>query len=1349
MSEKVIEFKNIAKKYCFSSAKQSLVNSFLSFFRRTKSQEEVWALRDVNFSVKKGQILGIIGENASGKTTILRIISKITVPTVGAVKVKGKVAGLLDLGAGFHPELTGRENVYLDAALYGLSKKDTDDIFNDILAFSGLEHSIDSQVKTYSQGMLVRLGFSVAVHVSPDIFLIDDSLAVGDEEFQRKCLARIIQMNKQGKTIVIVSHDLDSLSRIASRGILLQGGQIIKDDSMHKSIIRYVEAVGSKDSIACIDNNNLSIIFNNGKIVLLFNGQPITCDFGGYLSLKVLDKWMMSWQARWKVTKSEKDYFRMQGKWANSDITADIEVKLTADQQFSCVSRINIPNNIKADKAVFGFMFNSKYKQYLDSDRIKAIKESGNFAVEQWLDLYRTDEFDAPLVLASDDAPAVWASFKSDGHRGFGLIQTKDKSFDASVIQAQLLLDKNQSVSCTTQIQLLDKDELKIRLDSQQEKRIIKNDNLMLKLKQRCFHLFVSNRQVTKASGITFGFFNQGHFYSIFDGRWKLEKRGKSEFLLKTDFPQIGIRTCLKLSLNEGTLLSDLKLHNEEGKSETIDYLQIDVFLINDYKSYFALNQENDFLTATEFDEKVELEQIKCGFVGLNDNSKDWTAIILKSDDQLPLDLYNSRAAENTRHLRIKRENIIDINTRIIVFTQPKQKEEFLLKQQEEFVSENSLSNDTLTIDSLQDRIRVFIGDRNLTALDGFTSGMFFNQYWYESAVVTKRIDKKDEVLRVKMQRKFPKVAEYWEFELKQHCLIWNVYLEPLEQLNDLEYKAGIILNAEFSTWINAYEKGRFEEDLDRTQKVEIEELNSCLLGGATNDHSCCVLLENNSLSKYAFNPLLQVSAQGRFLQFCVKLNAKQLENNKKLVFSAKLIVGEMNLMQKEIDKCCQNDFSIIPAENYKMNALQHKAELYYCNRIISAGWGLGVCFDGSAKLDSFRANWDIQKKDAHTFLIRITYRSAPFCQNWYLEARDGCIHWRVEIEVFEQVTISSITADLLLPMTFKRWITENSHGRIKLNKQEIGLQSISIIDNRSGYLVLAEDDLATKQSAAVVFSPLVDMSQWLWHMYKPVKTDSIALGVRRLLPEQDLCFSPGKYEIFRANLEVFSAEKKLNNFNQRILKKPMSQENILKKGKIKLIFEKAKIKLFYADKELTHGLSIYTAIKANGQWADSSLAMWQVEQDADTLSANVFLNDFNLKQTQKIKLISDNEILWQICFDLGAEPMEQIAAGIMLSKQFTVWHTDKNKQKSGVFSDENKADIWQQIALSKNFIGVSGPDNKMPRISWQSSCSTNCDNIIEGTDKNYNSRVLLTKTKIITDKNKQIEFNIRLKINP
>ncbi|MFA6473926.1 MAG: ABC transporter ATP-binding protein [Patescibacteria group bacterium] len=237
MPTPIINVEHLSKSYILrhkTSSYQTFRETAVEFFKKpfgasekTPKKEDFWALQDINFEVTKGEVIGIIGPNGSGKSTLLKILSQITAPTKGEISIRGQVASLLEVGTGFHPELTGRENIFLNGSILGLSKKEIIKKFDEIVEFSGVEKFLDTPVKRYSSGMHVRLAFSVAAHMEPDILIIDEVLAVGDAEFQKKCLGKMESITKsEGRTILFVSHNLIAVQKLCNRAISLDHGHI-------------------------------------------------------------------------------------------------------------------------------------------------------------------------------------------------------------------------------------------------------------------------------------------------------------------------------------------------------------------------------------------------------------------------------------------------------------------------------------------------------------------------------------------------------------------------------------------------------------------------------------------------------------------------------------------------------------------------------------------------------------------------------------------------------------------------------------------------------------------------------------------------------------------------------------------------------------------------------------------------------------------------------------------------------------------------------------------------------------------------------------------------------------------
>lgn len=253
----VIRAENLSKKYTISVNKDAQGGSLADrlndgakkllalrspFSAQSLVKEEVWPLKDVSFEVHAGEVVGIIGRNGAGKSTLLKILSRITEPTSGRAEMYGRVGTLLEVGTGFHPELTGRDNIYLSGIILGMKKQEIDKRFDEIVAFSGIEKYIDTPVKRYSSGMYVRLAFAVGAHLEPELLIVDEVLAVGDSQFQKKCLDKMHDIGEHGRTVLFVSHNMDAVTRLCKRVILLDKGNIIADGPAHHVVGTYMHA---------------------------------------------------------------------------------------------------------------------------------------------------------------------------------------------------------------------------------------------------------------------------------------------------------------------------------------------------------------------------------------------------------------------------------------------------------------------------------------------------------------------------------------------------------------------------------------------------------------------------------------------------------------------------------------------------------------------------------------------------------------------------------------------------------------------------------------------------------------------------------------------------------------------------------------------------------------------------------------------------------------------------------------------------------------------------------------------------------------------------------------------------
>lgn len=331
MSDIAIRVENLSKqfrigmrKYSYYTLRDHLADSMKSILRRGRSSQPgnntIWALQDVSFEVKRGEVIGFIGRNGAGKSTLLKILSRITEPTSGRAEIYGRVGSLLEVGTGFHPELTGRDNIYLNGAILGMKKTEIDRRFDEIVAFSEVEKFIDTPVKHYSSGMYVRLAFAVAAHLEPEILIIDEVLAVGDAAFQRKCMAKMGDVGKEGRTVLFVSHNMAAIANICQKTVLLHQGTLLLNGETKMVIDRYLTDVSKIANTQLCDRKDrkgtgeikvVAIEFLDHKGIMTqhpISGQQLTIRMS-YKSFA--NKVFKNCRASVTVTRNEQVYFNL------------------------------------------------------------------------------------------------------------------------------------------------------------------------------------------------------------------------------------------------------------------------------------------------------------------------------------------------------------------------------------------------------------------------------------------------------------------------------------------------------------------------------------------------------------------------------------------------------------------------------------------------------------------------------------------------------------------------------------------------------------------------------------------------------------------------------------------------------------------------------------------------------------------------------------------------------------------------------------------------------------------------------------------------------------------------------
>jgi len=1207
MNQNVIDLKQISKKYSMSLSKRSMVGNLIALLRGTSEKKELLAIRDINLSIKRGQTVGIIGENASGKTTLLRIISSITFPTQGSIVIKGRVAGLLDLGAGLYPELTGRENIFLNTALFGMSRKDTEKIFEDIADFSGLNSFIDAQVKTYSQGMLVRLGFSIAIHVKPDIFLIDDSLAVGDEEFQRKCIEKITQLKNQGITIVIVSHDLASLSKICDRGILIKDGAIVKDGQMQKVIVRYTEAVGEKKAIASIDNDKLSVIFNQGKLVLLWQGVLLTKNFGAYSGFFIENRWVMSWEAVWQIKQRQKDSFLAHGVWPEYGISIDLEVSAPDDRGIDLKTKLNFFKESRFRRFAVGFMANELYDRYFDGNEFRRISSKAVLS-DRWVDIYKTHEVKIPLVLAADESlPIIAVNFSQNQNKSLQLIQNTEKEFDCRVLQKQYFIsesDPADNVSCESSIKLLESSWADQFAKTQQDKKILKNSNTSIKKVGDSFQLYYDGRQLTKYQNILFGFFYRGHRINLFNGEWfieKIEKKDQEQIEIRSWFKDLGLEIGLSLLCVDGGFRWTLAVHAQTDNKP--EYLFAKMCVVPEFTGYFDSEDQEEFLKGIEVNEQITALKLTGGFIGLDAQpDAKLPVLIFQSDTGCELELQNASINESSRILIATSGNIEKLEGQIRLLEDEQAKSEFLKNTTPEEIYPQ-VKTRHINADFEENKLMLSFDTKQLTAGAGFNSAIFLDARWHESETAPRIVTQEQNKVSVSLKRKNLDITERWEFDFKDKGFDLKAYLKFPTAMQDCDYRLGLYLDNQFTHWINsiaAYEKKAFETGAKHIKFFDVMDKNAKVMGVTSQNHTDeTVLFEITKLfsGMGRKTPWIKNDQTMRVLQYVFKIDTQIMDDDEEIcVFEGRIEVLGKQEVQKKIDSYCRQNF-LIARDDLSLCAIQKRIELIADNDSLVADSGLFSFMRVSSNLfthadedvevlDSSLANWQINKIDEKTLELLLKWDDKQMIEKWVFKDCGNIFNWKVYLYTQESLKIENIIIGLIVPKTFTKWFTQEDNGLMRSkNKFER-----TLIDNRSNFIGVHPREISEK-SPALLFESKMDMDEWLLFFPDDYNKEQNVLGTSPIINSEGKIIDAGWHRIFEGNIRKLCDTSELNNSDKQ-------KSSELKCDGLQIAFQKSRAKILFNDQEITKTLGLYSSVQVNGMWMDSTKARWKIEND-------------------------------------------------------------------------------------------------------------------------------------------------------
>lgn len=858
LSMKVVQFKNVWEMYRI----KFIIDKQVTW-------ENFWALKDVSFDIEKGETVGVIGENGSGKSTILKLIAGMLKCDRGQILVDGKVSGLLELGAGFQSELTGKENLYLNASLFGLTQSQIDERYEDIVDFAGIGKFFNAPIKCYSSGMFVRLAFSIAIHINPDILLIDDTLVVGDEYFQKKCIKKIFEIKEQGKTIVFVAHDMNMLSRLCKRALFLKEGRIIKDNLIDKVVPFYTQMIGVRRGVGILEKTPLNLIFNNGRLFLSWRNKLLTPNSGAYTVFFIANKWYNSFQADWEVKRENKNKLVAIGKFYQLTLTQVWRLELADNYEVKWDVEMKSEEPLEIQEGCTNIMLTNKYTQWFTA------LEKGEFPLiddrdKNWHALLENKAFrkcigvDAKGI-PGNKIPSLVFEQSNALHRSQAQILNTDYLVDCRVLQYKTFSLRNYSVvqanrfiyfSGRITLDISDTDNY---LKNLQDEFILSDGKLELTFNNGQCILRYNGINLTKSSHMDTSIYVNGRWYSSDLAQWEVKKEKKNKLIARGIWCNLPIVQIWEIELTgESSFL--WKVSMEVNEEVDVQEQRVQFLCREDYKYHFSAygagNFPDDFL---EVEIDVLQRCIADGTVGLQSRNNQPPALSLKFSKELDnfVKIFNSDFYSKARILRVEKVES-EKDTRFLLGEYPCFAIEATLDKDKQECMEDSvniLKSKRLSFIFDNGKGRIYWDKRELTKRLSLYTSLRSQGRWHDSAssAIWRVGEKNKDTIKASGKWLHLPINQYWEIKLKEDKFIeFSVKMRVDKQIEVDRLQANLMLSEEYFRWITNKEKGTFP-----LFKEDVDDDWDCIY--SVGYSKCIGVLENhadkNSLPTVIFSP--------------------------------------------------------------------------------------------------------------------------------------------------------------------------------------------------------------------------------------------------------------------------------------------------------------------------------------------------------------------------------------------------------------------------------------------------------------------------------------------------------------
>ena len=1254
--------------------------------------EEVWALRGISFEAEKGDIIGIIGRNGAGKTTLLRLIAGMLVPDKGEAEIRGKVSALMTLGAGFNPELTGIENIKLNAAIYGLSTSKLEQRISDIVGFAGLDKFIDAPIKYYSQGMYMRLAFALAIFTQPDILLIDDILSVGDEEAQQKCIKKVFDLKREGKTIILVSHDMGMVSKLCNKLILLDKGEIIRKGLPSKVIPYYLETVGEKNGIAVLEKEKLRVVFNNGKLAINYGDSLLTKEAGGYISffMPSVDSWVPSFNLFWHVKNAGTDKIIAEGTTQEGD---SLLLLIFWIEKNSLRWEVELQGeDIKQAHAALFLTC-----QYTRWHTLQEVSEFPLFVSKSNLhDLGLNSCPDAILglsgALSNQECPClIMENEKKDVlikplNAGYEqearVLQWSLDSNSKNVVQMKVFADYEKfekylkdakqvflkhHKKVEQKLFLAEADKKQVQLRKQQaELARLRNLNaihagnleLFADTDFKALRLYYDATEITVSPGLHSSFVYEDNWYDLSSAEWKIEKKNNvlnlHFYWKKFDFTQIW-----QLYFQESSIVWHVTC--QLGQNLECKQLKFGISVVTEYKNFFCGGQQDSFPTEFDIWQDMVLAEPKARLCGIRkdgnfpavvlENNHNYTCIIQNSDKQVRYRVLQLGVLKKP----IKQETVL-FSASVYLLGDEAMVDDYLQQAREKFAKEQKEEQRLLQQKEEEQRI-----------LQQKEEEQRLLQQKEEEQRILKQKEEEQRILQQKEEeQRILKQKEEEQRLLRQKEEEQRILKQKEEEQRLLQQKE--------------------EEQRILQQKEEEQRL------------------------------LQQKEEEQRLLQ--------QKEEEQRL------------LAEQQADLTRLRDFNTIHSGSLKLSvdAGLKIIKLYYKDLEVTSKRGIYSVFNTlKDSYDFNRCTWNINKIAQNKIVLNVHYESIALLQIWHLACEeDNSLSVKIEVEAKRRISFVNQDIKIEVNDIFDSWATAHEKGNFDKSCYIGNMSPIALRDNKISQILLNfNKSLEHEQLFFATFSESEEQTVDL-HKIREDGKEYIRINAPLILYTDTKLAKTGKRVYFDGRIsfgESFQCKKNAKT----------AQVIEVEKKNIKVIFDSGRGRILYNGGELTTGLSLYSSVRSEGIWYDSYQAKWNIQRhNTKMLLATGDWPHIPISQTWKIVLSGQNVIMWKVQLIIHETvKLDFEQSNIMLCSKYKTWRAPNDIR--GTFLDEytQQYDIlpfrfWYGKARE---IAAQPDSDALPEISFGNDTSReDIRAIIENTDTLYKARLIQYQKENIAD---------------